>query len=197
MSQEELLRVIDQTRELKRLQQTPDPPEALATIPTLKLSDLDTKNKTIPLAVSEKSETQILFHDLATNSILYLDVGFDLQSIEQDYLPYVPLFGRALLELGTEKEDFVALTQRISRKTGGIHPQSFTSAVSGAKQSASWLFLRGKAVQSQSYELMAILQDVLFMVQLDNHERFRQMVMEEKVVVGLQSNYRQILELLE
>jgi len=180
MSQKELHRVIDQTLELKRLQQTPDPPEALATIPTLKLSDLDKKNKTIPLTVSEKSETQILLHDLATNSILYLDVGFDLQSMEQDYLPYVPLFGRALLELGTEKEDFVALTQRISRKTGGIHPQSFTSAVSGEQRGTSWLFLRGKAVQPQSYELMAILQDVLFMVQLDNHERFRQMVMEEK-----------------
>ena len=180
MSQKKLRKVIDQTRELKQLQETPDPPEALATIPTLKLSDLDKKIKTIPLTVSEKSETQILFHDLATNSILYLDVGFDLQSLEQDYLPYVPLFGRALLELGTEKEDFVALTQRISRKTGGIHPQSFTSAISGEKQGTSWLFLRGKAVQSQSHELMAILQDVLFMVQLDNQERFRQMVMEEK-----------------
>ncbi|MBW2581284.1 MAG: peptidase M16, partial [Deltaproteobacteria bacterium] len=88
--------------------------------------------------------------------------------------------GRALLEMGTEKEDFVTLTQRIGRKTGGIHPQSFTSAVGGEERGASWLFLRGKSMLAQSRDLMAILRDVLLTVQFDNQERFRQMVMEEK-----------------
>jgi Zn-dependent M16 (insulinase) family peptidase len=180
MSQEELGKIIDQSRELKRLQLTPDPPEALATIPILKLSDLEEQNKTIPLRVDEIRGTQILFHDLPTNGILYLDLGFDLRSIEQGYLPYVPLFGRALLELGTEKEDFVTLTQRISRKTGGIYPQPFASAVGGENKGTFWLFLRGKVVQTKSNDLMAILRDVLCTAQLDNHERFRQMVMEEK-----------------
>ncbi len=180
MNQEELRTIIDQTNELKRIQQTPDPPEALAAIPTLKLSDLDRKNKTIPLSVSEHENTRILSHDLATSSIAYVDVGFNLHAIEQEYLPYVPLFGRALLEMGTEKEDFVTLSQRISRKTGGIQPQSFSSAVSGEERGTSWLFLRGKAMLTQSRELMAILRDVLLTVQLDNQGRFRQMVLEEK-----------------
>ena len=129
MSKEKLQTVIDQTNELKRIQQAPDPPEALATIPILKLSDLDKRNKTIPRTIIEQRNTKILFHDLATSSIVYLDVGFNLHALEQHYLPFIPLFGRALLEMGTEKEDFVTLTQRIGRKTGGIHPQSFTSAV--------------------------------------------------------------------
>ncbi len=180
MSQEELQTVIDQTLELKRIQQTPDPPEALAAIPTLKLADLDKNNKTIPLAVTQHRKTKLLFHDLATSGIFYLDVGFNLYSLQQEYLPYVPLFGRALLELGTKEEDFVTLTQRISRKTGGIHPLSFASAVSGEERGTSWLFLRGKAMLAQSHELMAILRDVLLKVQLDNQGRFRQMVMEEK-----------------
>jgi hypothetical protein len=180
MKQKELESIIQQTNELKQLQQTPDPPEALAAIPMLKLSDLDPQNQEIPLSVSERRNTQVLFHDLATNSIAYLDVGFNLTALEQEYLSYVPLFGRALLELGTDKEDFVTLTQRISRKTGGIHPQSFTSAMSGEKRGTHWLFLRGKAMLAQTDHLVAILRDVLLTVRLDNRERFRQMVLEEK-----------------
>jgi hypothetical protein len=40
--------------------------------------------------------------------------------------------------------------------------------------------LRGKAVLSQTQELLDILRDVLLTVRLDNPERFRQMVLEEK-----------------
>ncbi len=180
MSPEELQSVVNQTLQLKRIQETPDTPEALAIIPTLALSDLDKKNKIIPLTLTQKGETQILFHDLATSGIVYLDVGFDLHCLPQKYLPYIPLFGRALLEQGTEKEDFVTLTQRINRKTGGIHPQSFSSAARGQERGTAWLFLRGKAMKPQGQELMKILQEVLLQPRLDNRERFRQMVMEEK-----------------
>ncbi len=176
----DLQKVIDRTLDLRRIQETPDTPEVLATIPSLALEDLDRKNKTIPLAVTQEMETKVLFHDLATSGIAYVDVGFNLHSLPQEYLSYVPLFGRALLELGTNKEDFVRLTQRINRKTGGIYPQSFVSAVSGEERGTAWLFLRGKTIHPQSQELMKILRDVLLESRLDNQERFRQMVMEEK-----------------
>jgi hypothetical protein len=82
--------------------------------------------------------------------------------------------------MGTEKENFVTLVQRISRKTGGIRTSLFNSVVSDSGQGAAWLFLRAKAMRSQIQELLAILTDVLSGVRLDNRERFRQMVLEEK-----------------
>jgi Zn-dependent M16 (insulinase) family peptidase len=180
MSSSKVESVMANTRELKRLQETPDPPEVLATIPVLKLADLDRKNKTIPLTRLHRKGSTILFHDLFTNGIAYLDIGFDLHNLPHKYLQYVPLLGRALAEIGTEKEDFVTLTQRISRKTGGIRSQIFTSTVKHTKRSAAWLFLRGKAMLNQTEELTRILKEVLLTVRLDNQERFRQMVLEEK-----------------
>ena len=41
MTPQELSAVIDNTRALKLKQETPDPPEALATIPRLNLPDID------------------------------------------------------------------------------------------------------------------------------------------------------------
>ncbi|MBW1805693.1 MAG: insulinase family protein [Deltaproteobacteria bacterium] len=180
MSPAGLQEVISTTKRLKQMQETPDPPEALTTIPTLKLSDMERENRSIPLASSEQKGTQLLYHDLFTNGIAYLDLGFNLHTLPQEYLPYVSLFGRALLEMGTEVEDFVTLSQRISQKTGGIHPYLLTSVVRDTETGTGWLFLRGKAMLAQIEELIGILRDVLLTVRLDNRKRFRQMVLEAK-----------------
>ncbi len=180
MSEEQLQAVVENTRELKLRQETPDTPEALATIPSLSLDDLDKHNKLIPLTVLEENGNKILFHDLFTNGIVYLDVGFNLRVLPQELLPYVPLFGQALIKIGTEAEDFVKLSQRIGRKTGGISPTTLTSTISKSQESACWLIIRGKATAAQADELLAILRDVLLTVKLDNQERFKQMVLEAK-----------------
>jgi len=180
MTGAQLQSITDNTLELNKLQETPDSPEALARIPVLKLTDLDKRNKTIPLTLSDRKGARILYHNLSTNGIIYLDVGFDMHTLPQKYVSYVPLFGRALLQMGTEKEDFVKLSQRISRKTGGIHPASFTSVIKNSNDTAAWLFLRGKAMQNQVDELLSIIEDILLSPSLDNRERFKQMVLEEK-----------------
>jgi Zn-dependent M16 (insulinase) family peptidase len=182
MTDAEVQNVIAQTQHLKELQAAPDSPAALATIPTLKLADIDKQNKLIPLEISQAQNVQVLYHDLFTNGITYLDIGFNLRALAPEYLPYMTLFGRALLEMGTQTEDFVKLAQRIGRKTGGIHPASFTSTIQHSTDdaAAAWLFLRGKATVSQSTDLLNILQDVLLTAKLDNRERFHQMVLEEK-----------------
>jgi presequence protease len=180
MSLPELNDVAANTVTLRQMQEAPDPPEALAAIPTLKIRDLSRTNKTIPLAASREKGLEILYHDLFTSGVAYLDIGFDLHSLPQKALPYLPLFSRAFLEMGTEDEDYVALTQRISRKTGGIRPIYHTSAVKGGQGSAAWLFFRAKAMVEQTGSLVDILRDVLMKVRLDNRERFKQMVLEAK-----------------
>ncbi len=185
LSADELQAIIEETHYLKLLQDTPDPPETLALIPSLKLSDLDRRNKTIPLAELQHDDIKILYHDLFTNGIIYFDAGFNLHLLPSELLPYLHLFGRALTQIGTEKEDFVRLIQRIGSKTGGVWAQSVITSVREAQGSASqpstaWLFLRGKALPSQANDLLAIMRDVLCEVKVDNRERFNQMALEEK-----------------
>ncbi len=180
MTARDLLAVVEATNTLRRIQEQPDPPEVLATIPTLRLSDLPRANKLIPREVTSIADTRVLYHDLFTNGILYLDLGFDLHLLPPELLPYVPLFGRALLETGVENDDFVRLSQRIGRSTGGIRPQQWTSTVAGGVTSTTWLYLRSKALPGQTIELLSILWDILGRARLDNLARFRQLVLEEK-----------------
>jgi len=180
MGRDNIESVISNVKRLREIQETPDSPEALATIPMLRLSDLDRMNKIIPLESMKEAGTRILYHDIFTNGIAYLDIGFNLHGLTQRLLPYSRLFGRALLEMGTERDDYVAVSQRISRKTGGIWPVIHTSDVKEQETGALWLFLRGKAMSSQTEDLLDILRDIILNVRLDNRERFRQMALEAK-----------------
>ena len=73
LSPEEIQKVVEETAELKRLQETPDTPEALACVPTLAVSDIPKEAKNIPTDVSSVGATQVLTHDIATSEILYAE----------------------------------------------------------------------------------------------------------------------------
>ncbi len=177
---EELENIFKNAERLKKIQETPDSPAALATIPTLKLGELEKKNRTIPITVLEEKGATVLYHDISTNNIVYIEIGLDLRPLLRKYVQYIPLFSRALLEMGTKKEDYVEISRRIDRKTGGIHPSLFISGANDTKEAKARLFLCGKAILPQVGELFDIIRDLLMDVALDNRERFRQMVLEEK-----------------
>ncbi len=180
MQAADLQAIIDNSLALKKLQETPDSPEALASIPRLTLDDLDRKSKIIPIQVETEASAQIISHDLFTNGIVYLDAGFDLHSLPVDLLPYVNLFGASLTKMGTETQDFVRLTQRIRSKTGGVWHSSLSSSKKNSPDTAAFLFLRGKATVAQTDDLLSIFRDVLLTANLDNQARFRQIVLEAK-----------------
>ncbi len=177
---DEVRRVIENAKILEDLQSAPDSAEGLATIPVLRVSDLDKKSGTIPIEDLPLDGVRGFYHDLFTSSITYLELGFNLRVLPGEYLPYAPIFGRLLLEMGTRLQDFASLSQKISRKTGGIHPELFTSTVMGDTAPATWLFLRGKCMSARTGEMADILAEVLGELKLDNRERFRQIVLEEK-----------------
>jgi Zn-dependent M16 (insulinase) family peptidase len=172
--------VKETARKLHERQETPDTAEALATIPRLTLADLEKQVKTIPIEAQPREGITVLYHDLPTNGITYLDVGFDLHTLPGGLLPYVPLFGRALTEMGTTREDFLALSRRIGRETGGVRPETLVSTVLDTRAATAWLFLRGKAMVDKTDRLLEILRDTINLLKLDNRDRFKQMVLEHK-----------------
>ena len=176
----EIEEVVARTGALKRRQETPDPPEIVATLPMLGRADLPRENAPVPISIETQDGARIITHDIETSGIAYLDVGLDLHRLPPELLPYATLFGRAILQLGTSREDYVRLTQRIGRVTGGIRSEMFTGSVHGGGEAAAWLFLRGKALASRTGEMLDILRDVLTSARWDDRERFRQIAVEEK-----------------
>jgi Zn-dependent M16 (insulinase) family peptidase len=180
MDAAKLKEVAENTRRLLKLQATPDTPEALATIPLLHRDDLDKNIRKVDRGESKLHGATVLTHDLFTNGILYLDIGFDLHGLDQKDIPYVSLLSSVLLEMGTQKEDYVSLSQRIAKKTGGIYGTPFLSALEGSTTGVTRFFLRGKCMADQTTDLLDILHDVLLQPNFNNKERFKQIVLEHK-----------------
>jgi len=172
--------LVAETQALTEWQQTPDPPEALAAIPTLHLSDLDRHVKRIPTEIDELAGVPLLRHSLFTNGIVYLDLAFDLRALPPHLLPYVPLFARALTEMGTATSDFVRLLQRIGRETGGISAGTMTATDLVSVEPVGRLIVRGKSTLAKASELLKLLSEILLTVNLDNAERFRQIVLRAR-----------------
>jgi len=177
---EDRRKIVANTESLIEMQETPDSPEALATIPALQRKDVSDHNKIIPIEDEEAGTIPVYTHDLFTNGILYLDIGFDLAGLPQRLLPYLPLFSSAILEMGTEKEDFVSLSNRIGKNTGGIGCSTLCSSVRNSRDPACRLIIRGKSVFSKTKDLLDILRDVFTIPKLGDRDRFKQIVLEEK-----------------
>ncbi len=180
MTEEDITSIKTDAALLKQIQQSPDPPEALALIPSLKLSEIEKKNITIPCEILERKDTTVLFHDLFTSRIVYFDAGLNLRLLPQEYLPLVPIFSRALLETGTAKQDFISLSQRIGQKTGGIRTALFTSPLKKSTDSTAWLFVRGKAMSERVPEMLDIMSDIIKTARFEDKNRIKQIVLEEK-----------------
>ena len=180
MTAEELDGIAKHAAELKEIQETPDSPESLATLPVLQLSDLDKENKTIPMEILDESGIPVFYHDLFTNGIVYLDLGFDLKAVPEDLLPYLGLFAGGLVKMGTETEDFVSLSQRIGRETGGVAPSITLRDKYQANDTVSLLMVRAKSTVDQVDEMLGILKDILLTTDFDQPERFRQILVERK-----------------
>jgi Zn-dependent M16 (insulinase) family peptidase len=153
MTPEHRQEVVEQTQRLRELQETVDPPEALARIPTLTLEDLPRTNKPLPIEREEVAGIRTFTHPLATNGVIYIDLGFNILRLSGHLLPLLSIFTRALTQTGTAREDFVSLSQRIGRSTGGIGASATITTKRLRTGTAAWLFIRGKAVPDKIGEL--------------------------------------------
>ena len=180
MSPEERVRIVELAAELRAAQQEPDSPEALDTVPSLGKEALPLENKVIPCKVEQRAGLDVLTHELDTTGILYARLAFDLFAVPARLLPLVPLYARALTELGTKRRDYVELGFDISAQTGSLGAGPVILPRSSDASVVSWLSLSGKCTAEKVERMTEIMEELLFEPDFDNRERFAQMVLEEK-----------------
>jgi Zn-dependent M16 (insulinase) family peptidase len=106
---------------LERDNGTPNPPEAVARLPQLKISDIPAEPRRIDTTVHTlDSGATLLVNAMPTNSIVYLILQFDLTGLPGHLWACLPRYAEALNKFGTATADFATLATRIGANTGGI-----------------------------------------------------------------------------
>lgn len=179
LSEDDLAHVADATRRLQEAQQAPDPPESKATLPRLTRDDLRAFRERPDRHARRSSAVDVLRYDLPTRGLVYLDLAFDLRNVPASLLPHVGLFGRLLLETGTQRRSLGEMTQAIDRETGGIGAGfDFAPGVAGQPGLARF-FLHGKALASQAGPLASLMSELAREANVADVERVRSLAVEE------------------
>lgn len=117
----EIEKLVADTKALKDYQKEPSTQEELLSIPMLTRSDL--KREAEPFSWEERCEkdTKILFHDVETSGIAYLNLLFDTSTVAACDIPYLGILTAVLGYVDTENYRYGELADEINLHTGGIY----------------------------------------------------------------------------
>ena len=174
LTDEEVQRIATDAAELERLNGVPNPPEALAKLPQLQVSDLPEKPKHIPTTVENVGGQDLLHNDVFANGINYLVLNFNLQGLPQHLWAYIPRYADAISKLGAADMSYEEMAQRTSSVTGGIgcSPWFSTHALDPNRSMQSMSF-NLKALDGKMDAALDVLHDLIFAVNPRDTERLQ------------------------
>jgi|WetSurSiteA1Bulk_404760.scaffolds.fasta_scaffold00931_3 presequence protease len=120
MTPAELDSTIKLTKDLIAYQQKEDSPEAIATIPLLKLGDIKPEATWYEASAQNLAGVPQLYFNEFTNKIVYMNFWFDLRVLPEDKIPYAALLAELLGKMDAGDYTYEQLDKAININTGGF-----------------------------------------------------------------------------
>ena len=120
LGDEEIREMVSRTKKLEEYQSEPESEEALERIPVLNREDISREIDPIFNEEMNLAGVPVVFHEIETNGIGYVDVMFDLSGVSAEELPYVGILQSVLGIIDTENYGYGELFNEINIHTGGI-----------------------------------------------------------------------------
>lgn len=167
-------------QELKRFQETPDPPELFRKIPFLTLADLPREVERIPYEESRIGTDVPLFrHNVFSNGVVYIDLIFDSSHLEEELSRMLPLLGSAVCESGLPGMHYSEVARRLSQYTGGFTGSGYASGEVGnplGKQER--VFFRLKVLREHLAPSLDLVKRLLVEADFTDLDRLKDLVLE-------------------
>ena len=181
LKEEEIAALIAETRHLKEYQEEPSSREDMEKIPMLKRSDM--KKEAMPFTLSEKEYdgTKILFSNLFSNGILYLNLLFDIRTVTEEELPYLGILKAVLGYVDTKQYTYDNLANEINLETGGM--SCVISTYDHAKEEGEYeakFEIRIKVLYDKLQKAMALAEEILLTSKLEDEKRLKEILSEVK-----------------
>lgn len=181
--------LIREQESLDAWQASADTPEALASIPTLRLEDIPAKPADIPLETGKLGDVPLLRHSIPTSGVGYINLYFDVTGLTAQQLPCVSLLCALLGELDTAKHSGLEL-QRLSRLYLGdirfsIEPLAKENMPGDCR---TYLQVSFSALESKLEDAVKLVAEIAASTRFDDsrkiHELLRQLstYMEQSVI---------------
>lgn len=180
LNENEIKKIINETKALKAYQEEPTPAADMAKLPLLNISDIEKKAKKLSNTEDIICGIPVISHKIFTNGIGYLDFLFHMNDMEQELIPYASLLSAVLKYVDTEKHSYGELSNEINFNTGGV---GFTTGVLTREDENDcivYFSAKTKAVYDKLGIAVDLLQEVLMDSKLTDKKRLKEIIAEEK-----------------
>jgi len=182
LSDDDARRIAAEAEALEAESGTPNPPEAIAKLPQLKVTDLPGGPRRIPTAVERlDGGVELLRNDVFANGVNYVDLNFDLRGLPAELWQYLPRYTDAIRQLGAAGMNYEQIARRTAATTGGIACRAnFTTHASDPNRPVLGLRVGMKALDDQVPAALELLGDLLFAVDPRDTERLRDVMVQAR-----------------
>ena len=193
LSDEEIETLVKRTHDLEAYQEGEDRLEDIEKIPVLDRSDI---SKDIAPFFNEErdvSGVKMVYHDVDTNGIGYVNVMFDLSHIPEDKLVYAGLIQAVLGIIDTKEHEYGELFNEINLHTGGIGTsiELYADVTKVKEKQFTPMFeMKGKALYPKMDILFKMMTEILTESNLDDDKRLKEILdlVISKLQMHLQSS---------
>ena len=181
LSEDEIRKLIADTKHLKEYQETPSPKEDLEKIPMLARSDM--KKEAAPFYNTELSVKGIpvVHHDIYSNGIIYLTMLLDIAHIPEEDIPYLGVLKAVLGYVDTKNYSYADFANEVNIHTGGI--SSTIGVYPSVKDKDDYQVkfeVRTKALYDKLPEAATLMKEMLFTSNIDDEKRLYEIIAELK-----------------
>lgn len=174
--------ILRQNEELKAWQSTPDTKEALATIPSLSLSDISPLPEKLPTEEGEIGGVPLLYHDIPTDGIAYLDLYFNVNDLTRTELSLLPLLASCLGHLETESYSTLALQDELKTELGAVSATAVAYELSQSNEETKLFFrISVSALETRKARITPLLTELLYRTRYRDTEAIRRLLRQMKL----------------
>ncbi len=177
---EKMKELVQHTQELLAMQSQPNDEQTLALLPSLHIDDLNPDLKFFQTVPESVNGCALCLNELPTNSISYIDFGFNCSGLSSASLAYLDLFGTIVTEIGTSDMDYIRFAKEINMVTGGFsHAFSTYQKKKQPETLQPVLWFQAKALSVYLDDALTLLRQTLSQVDFHDRGRIRDIVQRE------------------
>ena len=151
-TEEELKEVEDIYERMRKWQDTPDSPEAVATLPVLKISDVSPEPQWVEPEVRDVNGVRFLYEPIFTNGVVHVNMYFNVADLKEDDLKMVSAMTEFLGLLPTSKHSASELQKETRKLLGGLDYNVISPWVKGDTSKVKPLFVVSFSVLEENLD---------------------------------------------
>ena len=183
LSDDEIARLVEMTAQLEAYQEEEESEEDVEKIPVLTREDISREIAPIQNEELNYDGTPVIFHEVETNGIGYVDLLFDLSGVSVELLPYVGVLQSVLGVIDTENFEYSELFNEINVHTGGIGTSlELYPDVTKVKEKVfkATFEVKAKALYNNLPVAFAMMEEILTKSKLDDEKRLKEILAVSK-----------------